>query len=751
MSDEGSGRSEDDGLPAPAAPVTGPVAPVTGPVSPVTGPVAPLPRADSGSLVLEDDPFYEQSTVNIPASGPNQPVVALGERLQCVRFARQGGVLRIAGVTPHGRSLTFEQREDREGWYVVVAGRRRRPTERELGLVVASIAQEMETAMIPEDDREEIRAALRLAVAPDQPGLHVRGLQAYRDLLMDEAEAYVSGQVERLAVVAVEYQAFKRFAIRHGHGVGQAFVRALGERLRTLYLEEPGVQVCHKAGKSFRLVVSNRSSEEVHALLERLLTEDNRQTLIREVWSDDPHTHVNEVHFYIGFALARSTERSADARVVAQRLNDDAYRAAKLGQLKGHTSLYAAKMDYRTTVQQWTRTSEDEIEEMANQMLDGPAEVMAEMNDFLHELVPVDLEGMAVVGDVHALVNAAIAREGFWQGSVAMRIAGERLLARFKAGTDAPDGEHDHVGGFEIGDEFYGMAREQGRFYFAWGDINSAGSTRIRAGLAQIRHAVGWRRTDGGGIMGHFLEALAADGEPPLPDRLREAASRAWSECQAVQELHVNDGVDIAGYLYTLGNDTLSPGDLLEGAEFILRMPGHHRRVRVLERRAKFTLRLEIDGEEHLAAFNESPNGSYVKLRIRDTVVSASICVLDVRKGQLEDLLEIVREDNLLPDDAPMNVLGFLRHVADLILAEHVKGPGKVALALGSAYDPERFVQSFTLEEVRDRFPGIFYEAIHHELLERPSTEVDRNLSDLIARTMLSRSRPESVEDGLIE
>src|SRR5262249_5508409 len=134
--------------------------------------------------------------------------IAPGEALQLVRYARRGNTLVISGLTPHGRRLTFEQREDRDGWYVVVAGRRRRPTERELGLVVASITQEVEAAMAPEES--EVRSAYQLAAASDQPGMPIQGLQAYRDLLLDEAAAFTAGQIQRLAVVAIEYQAFKR-------------------------------------------------------------------------------------------------------------------------------------------------------------------------------------------------------------------------------------------------------------------------------------------------------------------------------------------------------------------------------------------------------------------------------------------------------------------------------------------------------------------------------------------------------------
>lgn len=713
--------------------------------------VNPLGVAPALMSPSDYGPFDEQSVVTAPVTpmGGEAPApartVAPGEALQLVRFARRPETLMITGVTPHGRRLTFEQRADREGWYVVAGGRRRRPTERELRLVVASITQEMEAAMAPQGDREEVRSAYRLAASSDQPGLPGRGIQAYRDLLLDEAEAFLSGQIERLGVVAVEYQAFKRFAVRHSHRIGAAFVRALGERLQFLFRDVPKVHACHKAGKSFRLIAVDRSSEELLEMIERIITDDTRRWIVERVWGADPRTHVGEVHFNIGFALARSSDKKSSATVLAQRLNDDAFRAAKLGQLDGQESIQVAKMDYRTTVHQWTRASEEQLEELANRMDDGPAEVMAEMSDFLHELVPADLDGMAVEGDIRALVHAAIARDGFWQGSVAMRIGGGRLFSRFLEEQPPPDGENDFVGGFELGDEFYGMLREEERFYFAWGDINSAGATRIRAGLDRIRHAVGWRRPDGGGILGHFLRSLrgAAEGRP-FPQRVREAAQAAFDEVSAESDLHVNDAVDIADHLWSPSGEPVSHVDLVEGAQLTLVLPHARHEVRVLERRSKFTLRLEIDGREHLAAFNEGFTGPYVKLRLRDTVVSAALCILDIRKPELDDILEIVREDNLLPDDTPMNVLGFARHMADLLLAEQVKGPGKIELALGASYDPERFVQVYTLEEVRERHPGLFYEAVHHELLESPTTGVDRNLSDLIAHTMLARTRPEN-------
>lgn len=713
--------------------------------------VNPLGVAPSLMSPASDGLFDDQSVVTAPV-GPDggmnpgpQRSIAPGETLQLVNFARREETLRISGVTPHGRRLTFEQRVDREGWYVVAAGRRRRPTQRELGLVVASITQEMEAAMAPDEDREEIRSAYRLAAASDQPGLPGRGLQAYRDLILDEAEAFISGQIERLGVVAVEYQAFKRFAVRHSHRIGAAFVRALGERLQGLFDGFEEVHACHKAGKSFRLVVVDRSSEEILALVERIASLETRQWLVDRVWGEHPRTHVDEVHFKIGFATARAIDRKSSYHVLAQRLNDDAFRAAKLGQLEGHTSIQVAKMDYRTTVHQWQRSSEDELDELANRMDDGPAEVMAEMNDYLHELVPVDLEGMAVQGDLRALVHAAIARDGFWQGSVAMRIAGERLLRRFRDGTPAPPGENDYVGGFELGDEFYGMAREGEHFYFAWGDLNSAGATRTRAGLDRLRHAVGWRREDGGGILGRFLRALSAEEGPSraLPERVRQAVQEAWDELRNVEELEVNDAVDVAGYLWNREGELVSNDDLVEGAQLLLAIPRRRFDVEILERRSKFTLRLDIDGKDHVASFSESVAGPYVKLRLRDAVVSAAVCILQLRQAELEELLEIIREDNHLPDDTPMNVLGFVRHMADLLLAEQVKGPGKIGLALGARFTAADFVKVFTLEQVRDHYPGLFYEAIHHELLAEPTAGIDRNLRDLVAHTMLARTRPD--------
>ncbi len=679
-------------------------------------------------------------------SETSEPVIAPGEALQLVKYSRRGPTLMISGLTPHGRRLTFEQREDREGWYVVAAGRRRRPTNRELALVIASISREIESAGAADGD-DEVRSAYRLAEASEQPGVRVPGLQAYRDLLLDEASAYIAGQTKRLGVVAIEYQAFKRFALRHGHRVGQAFVRALGERLHLLFDAMEGIRVCHKAGKSFRMIVADRTSAEIQELVDRITTDETRAWLVARAWGEDPRTHPDEVNFYVGVAMARPSERkSEDYASLAQRLNDDAYRAAKLGQMSGHTSIQSAKTDYRTTVYRWVASSEDEIEALATDMDDGPAEVVAETVDYLNELVPADLEGMAVEGDVSALIHRAIARDGFWQGSTAMRIAADALIASFIDGRDIDEGLNSFVGGFDVGDEFYGVAIEDDALYFCWGDVNSAGATRVRSGLQRVRDAVGWRRQDGGGVVGRFLRAIRPDAstEAGLITRVRGAAASSFEETWREPGLHVNDAVDIADYLWTTEGEPIGSHHLYEGSKLRLSLPERDLAVVVVERRSNFLVRLEIDGSEHVAAVNESRGGVDVKLRIRDTVVSAAICILRMTRSELLEVLAIVREDNELQDDDPLNVVGFLRHIADLLLAQGVKAPGKIMMALGESYDPERFVKSYTLEDARERYPGLFYEAVHQELLMEVVPGLDRNLVELVAKTMLRRPRPES-------
>ncbi|MFO0725829.1 MAG: diguanylate cyclase [Myxococcota bacterium] len=705
---------------------------------------------EAAELLLPMEPLDSSEITSAHAIGAvvagdgSTPAVALGETLQLVHYARRGDTLLITGITPHGRRLTFEQREDRQGWYVVAAGRRRRPTDRELGLVVATITQEMEAALAPEPS--EVRSAYRLAGASDQPGMPVGGLEAYRDLLLDECAAYIAGIIERLKVVAIEYQAFKRFANRHGHRVGAAFVQALGERLANLFAEESGVHVFHKTGKSFRLIIVNRSSEEIDELIARITSDETREWLVRRVWGDDQRTHPDEVHFHIGVARASRLDRDSEYSDLAQRLSDDAYRASKLGQLLGHTSIALAKSDYRTTVHHWTVDSENELQELSTSMDDGPAEVMAEMSDYLHELVPADLEGMAVAGDLEALIHRAIARAGFWQGTTAMRIAGERLLRRIFDPDYQPDpSENDFVAGFDLGDEFYGISIEEDCFYFARGDVNHAGATRVRAGLAAVQQAVGWERSDGRGIVGHFVAAMADRGGTPLVERIRRAAQVSYEENAADEGLQVNDAVDIADFLFTPTGELAEVQHVEEGAPLVLAVPGiKPKDVRVIERRSGFTLRLLIEGQEHPAVFADSMSGLQVKLRIRDTVASAAICVLRIPVRELHTLLAEIREENLASDDRELDVLGFLRHISDILLEDHVKAPAKVEMALGTGYDARRFVRVFRMEDVREGYPGLFYEAVHMDLLgEQPPTELDRQLLELVGHTMLSSARPE--------
>ncbi len=672
------------------------------------------------------------------------PSVALGETLQLVHYARRGDTLLITGITPHGRRLTFEQREDRQGWYVVAAGRRRRPTDRELGLVIATITQEMEAALVPER-QAEVRSAYRLAVTSDQPGLRVGGLEAYRDVLLDESAAYIAGIVDRLAVISIDYQAFKRFAIRHGHRVGASFVQALGERLADLYASDDSVQVFHKSGKSFRLIVIDRSAEEIQTLINGFTTDETRQWIVERVWGTQKRTHPDEVHFHIGIAKASRADRDSEYSDLAQRLSDDAHRASKLGQLKGHTSIALAKTAERTTIEWWTVESEDDLQELAASMDDGPADVMAEMSDYLHELIPADLEGMAVAGDLDALLHRAIARAGFWQGTTAMRIAGDRLLERVldPAAEKAPD-DLDFVAGFDLGDEFYGIVLEDDILYFARGDVNSAGATRVRAGLSAVQRVVGWEREDGGGIVGNFIRAIEdRAGGLPLVERVRRAAQASYEEAADDPALHVNDAVDVADYLHTADGRLASPEDLVEDALLVLALPGLERKpVKVLERRSGFTLRLEIEGEEQPAVFDDT-HGLQVKLRIRNTVASAAICVLKVPTEELRALLAEIREENHVAEDQPLDVLGFLRHVADILLEDVIKAPAKVDLALGGSYEARRFVRAFRLEHVREGYPGLYYEAVHMDLLaEQPAPDIDRHLVELVGATMLSSPRP---------
>ena len=670
--------------------------------------------------------------------------IALGETLQLVRYARRGDTLAINGITPHGRSLTFEQRDARQGWYVIAAGRRRRPTKRELGLVVATITQEMEAALVPER-QAEVRSAYRLAVAADIPGMKVAGLGAYRDMLLDEAAAFTGEQTEGLSVVSVEYQAFKRFAIRHGHRIGAAFVQALGERLIQLFAEEKKVHVFHKTGKAFRLIVVDHPSNIVQDFVERIVNDETKEWLVDRVWGENRRTHPDEIHFHIGIANAFSTERNLSYLDLAQRLSDDAHRASKVGQLMGHTSLALAKADYRTTVYRWNISSEDEFTELASSMDDGPADVMAEMSDYLHELVSVDLEGMAVAGDINALVYCAIARDGFWQGTTAMRIAGNRILEYFLSEEPAPMNEMMRVGGFDLGDEFYGIAVEGDKLFFARGDINSAGATRVRAGLEKLHHAVGWRREDGGGVVGEFLAALQPSGDASdLPSRIQNAARKTFDENSEDSELMVNDAVDIADYLYVEPGVLAKTENVVDGATLLLELPlAQPKEVRVVSRRSGFRLLLEIDGIQLPASITDGKSGLQVKLRIKEAVASASIAIVTLSHSELVDLLAEIREENQIAESKSLDVLGFLRHIADILLQNEIKVPGKIRLALGQNYEESDFVGVFSIETIRENYPGLFYEAVHHDLLDQNAMGVDEQLRELIGHTMLTASRPE--------
>jgi hypothetical protein len=46
------------------------------------------------------------------------------------------------------------------------------------------------------------------------------------------------------------------------------------------------------------------------------------------------------------------------------------------------------------------------------------------------------------------------------------------------------------------------------------------------------------------------------------------------------------------------------------------------------------------------------------------------------------------------------------------------------------------------MEDAREQHPGLFYEAVHQELLVDQSHGLDENLAELVARTMLARTRP---------
>ena len=209
--------------------------------------------------------------------------------------------------------------------------------------------------------------------------------------------------------------------------------------------------------------------------------------------------------------------------------------------------------------------------------------------------------------------------------------------------------------------------------------------------------------------------------------------------------MRVNDAVDIADYLYVDENQLVSNEDIVEGAELYILLPDDERhRVKVTSRKSGFRLLLDIDGVELPASVTDGRSGLQVKLRIRESVASSSTAIVTLSKTELHDLLCEIREENGISEKASLDVVGFLRHMADILLQNHVKVPGKIKLALGQAYNEEEFVGVFPIENIREHNPGLFYEAVHHELLSKmESLGLDDQLQELIGQTMLGSLRPE--------
>ena len=317
----------------------------------------------------------------------------------------------------------------------------------------------------------------------------------------------------------------------------------------------------------------------------------------------------------------------------------------------------------------------------------------------------------------------------FGEGSTAMRIAGRALDRAFSdlrahargSATVSPDSRSET--------KYYGIAIEGDRMHFAWGDLNSAGATRVRAGLERLQHAVGWDRKDGGGIVGKFVEAVRSSGDGrAFLDRIRHAAAEAYAEVSADPQMPVNDAIDIADFVderFELATDAGVQG----GTELGVVLPRKVCGVKVLERRTGFIARLSIDGVEHKASVSEFGDSLQVKLRMRKVVVSAAVCILSMTRDELGGMLDIVREDNDLDPDAPIDIVGFLRHIADILLLDEIKSPAKIERALGANYDAANFVRAYSLEDVRERFPGILRSRASQPA-RRGADGVDRHLED---------------------
>ena len=115
-------------------------------------------------------------------------------------------------------------------------------------------------------------------------------------------------------------------------------------------------------------------------------------------------------------------------------------------------------------------------------------------------------------------------------------------------------------------------------------------------------------------------------------------------------------------------------------------------------------------------------------------------------ENQIAELRDAMRCSDMANPDGFSNV--FLSWFGGVELHDSQCGlrryPVPETLALGARYSAEDFVQDFSLEEVREEHPGLFYEAVHHNLLaEQQPLHMDRNLRELIETTMLAKTRPD--------
>jgi hypothetical protein len=247
--------------------------------------------------------------------------------------------------------------------------------------------------------------------------------------------------------------------------------------------------------------------------------------------------------------------------------------------------------------------------------------------------------------------------------------------------------------------------------------------------------------------VGQFLEALRPSSHrSDLVFRIRASARASYEENYGEQAMRVNDAVDIADYLFVDADQQATNESVKEGASLSLVLSANEiHNVKVVSRKSGFRLRLEINGVELPASITDGKSGLQVKLRLRESVASASIAVVTISRDELMNLLREIREENSLPEHASLDIVGFLRHMADILLQNHVKVPGKIKLALGHSYDEEDFVGVYSIEDIRENNPGLFYEAVHHELLNKTEgLGLDEQLLQLIGQTMLKSLRPES-------